>query len=126
MERISMWIVVVLLAVVVALALFELRLRKPDQLVLYEAGGAIGLRTGVFYPRHFSLPIPAATHQVELAVEGTCRGAIPVRAQLAVTVAASREHLANLVRVGGWQPDAVAKAAQAFQAVVQGAVAVYT
>jgi hypothetical protein len=121
-----MWLAAIVLALLIAVALFELRPRKPDQLVLYESGGVIRLRSGAFYPRHFSLAIPAATHQVELTAETACRGAIPVRAQLAITVAASREHLTQLVRVGGWQADAVGRAAQAFQAVVQGAVAVYT
>ncbi len=121
-----MWIVGLILLAVIALALFELRLRKPDQLVLRESRGEIRLHTGLFYPRHFSLAIPAATHQIELTVESTSRGAIAVRVRLAVTLAASREHIAGLVRAGGWQADAIAKAAQAFETVIQGAVAAYT
>ncbi|MDW8131026.1 MAG: SPFH domain-containing protein [Bryobacterales bacterium] len=115
----------VLLLLAIAFALFEFRLRKPDQLVLRESRGEIRLRSGVFYPRHFSLAIPAATHPIELDVESACRGAIPVRVRLAVTVAASRANLAGLVRAGGWQSDAIAKAAQAFETVIQGAVAAY-
>lgn len=122
-----MWMVlVVLLLAAIGFVLFEFRLRKPDQLVLRESRGQIRLHTGVFYPRHFSLAIPAATHQIELTVESVSRGAIPVRVRLAVTLAPSRENLAGLVRVGGWQADAIAKAAQAFETVIQGAVAAYT
>lgn len=118
-----MWAAIAVLVVLaVALAAFELRLRKPDQLVVYESRGVIKFRQRPFYPRHFSLAIPAATHQSELTAESVSRGGIQVRARVVLTVTASREHLAQLVRVGGWQADAPQRAAQAFEAVVQGAV----
>ncbi len=115
-------LIAVLLALLLAAFAFEYRLRKPDQLVMCESDGAIRLRRGAFYPRHFSLPLAAAAHQIELATDSTARGGIQVRTALAVTVAPSLENLTNLVRVGGWQPDALARAAQAFEAVIQGAV----
>lgn len=117
-----MWWLAVLVLVLIGLTAFEYRLRKPDQFVLHESGGAVRLRKGAFYPRHFSVALSAAAHQIEVIADSTARGSIQVRTALAVTAAPSLEHLTNLVRVGGWQPDAVAKASQAFQAVIQGAV----
>jgi hypothetical protein len=122
----EMWIIAVIVLVLAALAVYELRLRKPDQFVLYEADGEIRLRRRAFYPRHFSLAMPAATQQLEVNLEGTSRGNIPLRASLVVTVAPARDHLTSLVRAGGWQQDAVARAAQAFQAAIQGSVKEFT
>ena len=48
--------------------LFEYRIRKPDVLLLYESKGQIGLRQGLIYPRHFSLPLERTTHPVRLTI----------------------------------------------------------
>ncbi|MCC6858593.1 MAG: hypothetical protein IT158_08535 [Bryobacterales bacterium] len=121
-----MWIAVVVAALLIALAIYEYRLRKPDQLVLYEADGKIRLRGGAFYPRHFSLALPGTTHQIELKIEGAARGSVQIRTALVVTVAPSRDNLESLVRVGGWKRDAVVKAAKEFETVIQGIVKEYT
>ncbi|MBI4876682.1 MAG: hypothetical protein HY822_18760 [Acidobacteria bacterium] len=117
-----MWVAGIIALVLIALAIYEYRLRKPDQLVLYEAGGAIRLRTGAFYPRHFSLALPGTTHQIEMNIDGVARGSIRIRTALVVSVAPCREQLASLVRIGGWKGNAVVKAAGEFETVIQGLV----
>jgi hypothetical protein len=121
-----MWIAAVVVVLLIALAVYEYRLRKPDQLVLYETAGVIRLRTGAFYPRHFSLALPGTTHQIELKTDSVARGGVQVRTTLAVTVAPSRENAGSLVRVGGWKKDAALKAAREFETRVQGIVKEYT
>lgn len=121
-----MWIAAVIALVVFAFVLYEYRLRKPDQLVLYEKAGAIRLRTGALYPRHFSLALPSATYQIEFSMDGVARGGIQIKTSLVAAVAPAREHLSHLVRVGGWRPDAVVKAAKEFETVIQSSVKEYT
>jgi SPFH domain / Band 7 family len=121
-----MWIPIVAAALLIALAVYEYRLRKPDQLVLYEADGKIQLRSGAFYPRHFSLALPGTTHQIELKIDGVARGSVQIRTAVVVTVAPSRNDLTSLIRVGGWKRDAVVKAAKEFETVIQGIVKEFT
>jgi hypothetical protein len=121
-----MWIAGVIAVLLIVLAAYEYRLRKPDQLVLYETDGTIRLRGRVFYPRHFSLALPGTTHQMELKIDGVARGSVQIRTTLAVTVAPSRDNLASLVRVGGWKRDAVVKAAKVFETAIQGIVKEFT
>src|SRR5512140_3351114 len=110
-----MWIPGVIALLLIALAVYEYRLRKPDQLVLYEADGAIRLRRRVVYPRHLSLALPGTAHQIEMKIDGVARGSVQIRATLVITVAPSRDNLASLVRAGGWKRDAVVKAAKVFE-----------
>ncbi|MEN6604916.1 MAG: hypothetical protein ABFD86_21095 [Bryobacteraceae bacterium] len=121
-----MWIAGVVITLLVVLGIYEYRLRKPDQLVLYETAGTIRLRGGAFYPRHFSLALPGTTHQTEQKIDSIARGSVPLRTTLAVTVAPSRDNLLSLVRVGGWQRDAVVKASREFETVIQGIVKAFT
>jgi len=121
-----MWWTAGILVVILAVALYEYRLRKPDQLVMYESEGAVRLRSGRFYPRHFSLALPGTTHPIELKVDGVARGSIQIRTTLVASVAPSREHLTGLVRVGGWKADAVAKASRELETVIQGMVRQFT
>ncbi len=114
---------VVVLCLVIA---FEYRLRRPDDVVVFEGKKGLGVRTGRFYPRHFSLPIRRTTHSVQLTVDATAKGNLEVRIKLAVTVAASSSNLAALVRVGGWSADAVSKAAKELEALIQGFAKEYT
>jgi hypothetical protein len=74
-----MWIAGVIAVLLIVLAAYEYRLRKPDQLVLYETDGTIRLRGRVFYPRHFSLALPGTTHQMELKIDGVARGSVQIR-----------------------------------------------
>ena len=91
--------------------IYEYRLRKPDQLVLYESRGVVKQRKGKFYPRHFSLAIPATIHSSAVKVEAEAKGKLPILVQVALACAASPSQLSELVRVGGWDKNAVPKAA---------------
>jgi hypothetical protein len=108
------------------LAVYEYRLRKPDQLVLYEVDGTIRMRKRAFYPRHFSLALPGTTHQIEMKVDSVARGGVQIRTTLVATVAPSREHLTSLIRVGGWKREAVIKSARDLEVVIQGSVKDFT
>ena len=121
-----MWIIGIVVLLLVALAVYEYRLRKPDQLVLYEVDGTIRMRKRAFYPRHFSLALPGTTHQIEMKVDSVARGGVQIRTTLVATVAPSREHLTSLIRVGGWKREAVIKSARDLEVVIQGSVKDFT
>ena len=116
----------VIVLAVLLLAFFEYRIRQPDYLVLYESGGEINLRKGLIYPRHFSLPLARTTCPIQLTVEGTAAGNLGVRVKLVGSVAPSLEHLPSLIRVGGWNPDAVVRATDEVQVLLQSLVKEYT
>lgn len=118
-------ILAVLLGAAILLALFELRLRQPDTLVLYEKKGDIGLRQGLFYPRHFSLLLKRAPHPIQLHIEGVAMGNLGVVIKLVGSVAPALNHLNALVRVGGWNTDAVAHAAEQASIRLEGLVKEY-
>ena len=115
------WLAIVVLLVLVVAA-FELRVRQPDQLVLTEKGGQVVLRKGRFYPRHFSLSVPAVVRSISLEIPAEARGHVPVKAKVLVAVAPEPESVSALVRVGGWRKDAAEAAATAFQDSVQAVV----
>ena len=121
-----MEVVLILLAVLVALALYEYRLRRPDQIVVAETRGGVRLRRGRLYPRHFSSPITRTTHAFAQTVDASAKGNLDIRVKLAVTVAASLDNIAALVRVGGWSADAVARAARELETLLLGYVKGYT
>jgi hypothetical protein len=105
---------------------FEYRIRRPDTLVLYESKGRIVLREGLFYPRHFSLQLKRTTHPIQLNIVVTAVGNLEVSVKLVGSVAPSVEHIESLIRVGGWHSDAVAKAADEAQVLMQGLIKEYT
>jgi hypothetical protein len=113
------WIAVVALCAAVAM---EYRLRRPDQLILVEKGGSIAFRKFRWYPRHFSLAIPAVTHPMEMKVEASAKGSMPVIIRIAASVAASRQAIGALIRVGGWNSGAVGKAAKELETLLQAMV----
>jgi hypothetical protein len=119
----------ILIGAVVLIALFfvlfEYRIRKPDVLLLYESKGQIGLRQGLVYPRHFSLPLERTTHPIRLTIEATAVGNLEVRIKLVGSVAPSLEHIQSLIRIGGWKQDATAHAADEVQLMLQGLVKAY-
>ncbi|MDP3047404.1 MAG: hypothetical protein Q8O07_08005, partial [Chloroflexota bacterium] len=99
-------------------AFFEYRLRQPDVLVIYETKCRIGVRKAMIYPRHFSLPFKRTTSPIQLTVEATAAGNLGVRVKLVGSVALSLEHLQSLIRVGGWNSEAVTRAANAAQVLL--------
>ena len=115
----------VVVLICVFLVLFEYRIRKPDALLLYESKGQIGLRQGLIYPRHFSLPLERTTHPIRLTIEATAVGNLEVRIKLVGSVAPSLEHIQSLIRIGGWKQDATAHAADEVQLMLQGLVKAY-
>jgi len=110
----------------ILIILFEFRIRQPDFLVLYESNGRIGTRKGLFYPRHFSLKLQRTTYPVHMTVEATAAGNLGVRVKLVGSVAPSLDHIQSLIRVGGWNHDAVARATDEVQVLLQGLVKEYT
>jgi hypothetical protein len=117
---------VALVVLVCLIVGFEYRIRRPDDVVVYEQKKGLAVRTGRFYPRHFSLPIRRTTHSLQMTVDATAKGNLEIRVKLAVSVAAALDHLGALVRVGGWSADAVVKAGKELEALVQGFVKEYT
>ncbi len=120
---VSLGVVVVICLLV---AFYEFRIRQPDVLVLYESKGRIGVRKGLVYPRHFSLPLKRTTCPIQLTIEATAAGNLGVRVKLVGSVAPSLEHIQSLIRVGGWNSEAVARAADEAQVLLQGLVKEYT
>jgi len=107
-------------------AFFEYRISQPDILVLNESKGRIGVRKGLVYPRHFSLPLKRTTCPIQLTIEATAAGNLGVRVKLVGSVAPSLEHIQSLIRVGGWNSEAAARAADEAQVLLQGLVKEYT
>lgn len=107
-------------------ALFEYRIRQPDVIVLYESNGQIGVRKGLLYPRHFSLPLKRTTCPLQLTIEAAAVGNLVVRIKLVGSAAPSVEHIQSLIRVGGWDDEAVARAVDQVGFMLQGLAKEYT
>jgi hypothetical protein len=105
--------------------LFEYRIRKPDVLLLYESKGQVGVRKGLVYPRHFSLPLERSTSPIQLTIEATAVGNLEVHVKLVGSVAPSLEHIQSLIRIGGWDQETVARAADEAQVMLQGLIKEY-
>jgi hypothetical protein len=118
-------LVIVIALIAIGLVAFEFRIRQPDMLVLRESNGKISLQTGAFYPRHFSLPIKRANSPIQLTVEASAAGNLGVNVKLVGSVAPSLEHVQTLVRVGGWNSEAVARAAEEVSLRLEGLVKEY-
>lgn len=118
-------ILIAVIALLVGVAIFEFRLRQPDVLVLFESNGKIALRKGLFYPRHFSLLIKRAPHPIQLKVEATAVGNLGVNVKLVGSVAPALDKIGALVRIGGWNSEAVARAAEEVSLRLEGLVKEY-
>jgi hypothetical protein len=114
-----------ILVLFVLFVLFEYRVRRPDFLLLYESNGQISMRKGLVYPRHFSLPLERTTHPIRLTIEAAAVGNLEVRIKLLGSVVPSIEHISSLIRIGGWNTDAVAHVAEEVQVLLQGLVKEY-
>jgi len=118
-------VIAVIVLLVVALAIFEYRVRQPDVLVLYESKGKIALRSGLMYPRHFSLPLKRTTSPIHLTVEATAAGNLGVNVKLVGSVAPALDNIQALIRVGGWNSEAVSRAAEETGILLEGLVKEY-
>ncbi|MDZ7374483.1 MAG: SPFH domain-containing protein [candidate division KSB1 bacterium] len=123
-----MWwsIIAILAAVGVGFAALELRFRRPDQLVLYDAHGEVRARTGRFYPRHLSLCLPYRVQTIVTEVEAEAKGRLGLRVQVTATAGPDPKNLAQLVRVGGWSREAVERACKELELVMHSLVRSYT
>jgi len=105
-------VVAIAVVLVVAFVAFEYRVRQPDVLVLFESKSKIGLRSGLMYPRHFSLPLKRTTSPIHLTVEATAAGNLGVNVKLVGSVAPALDNIQALIRVGGWSSEAVSRATE--------------
>jgi hypothetical protein len=121
-----MWIAVGILAIIVILILVEYRIRRPDEIVIYESSGIVRKRKSRIYPRHFSLAISGTIHSTDLKIEAEAKGKILLHVHLVATVAASLHQLQNLVRAGGWHKNNVVQALKALENLLQVAVKEFT
>jgi len=112
--------------VIVVLVFFEFRFRPPDRIVLYESKGQVKQRKSRLFPRHFSLAVPATVHTIQPEIEADAKGHLEVRIRLIVTVSASLDHLQGLIRVAGWEANAVAKATAELDALIESLVREFT
>ena len=125
MESILAIVIGFLVGGCVLVALFEYRIRQPDVIVLHETKGRIGIRKSLVYPRHFSLPLKRTTCPLQLTVEAAAVGNLAVRIKLVGSAALSAGHVQSLVRVGGWDSEAVARAVEEVGILLQGLVKEY-
>ncbi len=116
----------IIVLAIVLLILFEYRFRQPDFLVLAESRGRVRLRRGWIYARHFSLALQRTTCPIQLTIDASAAGNLGVRVKLVGSVAPSLEHIQTLIRVGGWNRDAVLRATDEVQVLMQGLVKEYT
>jgi hypothetical protein len=123
-----MWVYALAAALIIIIAylFYEYRLRKPDHIILYEKAGDVKQRRRRLYPRHFSLALLGTTHSLSVKVEAEAKGKIGLQVVVVLSVAAADGYLSQLIRAGGWNEDAVAKAAKELQVVVYSAVKGYT
>ena len=121
-----MWVAVGIVAAILFLFIFEFRIRPPDHIVLYESKDQVKQRRTRLYPRHFSLVIPSTIHTIQPQIDAEAKGRLEVKVRLAITVAASPEHLHDLIRVAGWRQDAVTKATSELENVLDNMVRGFT
>jgi hypothetical protein len=115
-----------LLLIIIIVIVIEYRFRQPDVLVLYEQKGQLGVRTGLVYPRHFSLVMKRTTHPIQLNISATATGNLGVNVKLAGSFVPALDHLQTLIRVGGWNSDALVHASDGACNLLEGLVKEYT
>ena len=106
--------------------LWEYRIRQPDVLALYRSKGEISVRKGPIYPRHFSLPLKRTTCPIQLSIEATAAGDLGMHIKLVGSVAPSVKYIQCLIHVGGWDQEAVPRAAKEAQVLLEGLIKEYT
>lgn len=108
--------------VMVAFLIFEFRVRKVDQLVVYESQGHIRPRKGRLYPRHFSALIPTTFQSMTFTIDAEAAGKLPIQVRLAISATVSLEHLDELIRAGVWDKASGLNAAPELEILFQGFV----
>lgn len=119
------WFIVLVILLIIYI-LFEYRLRKPDQLVLYEVDEKIGKRKTKFYPRHFSLVLPKTTYTSELEIDATAKGSLEIKIKINLIASLSEKNVDCLIKTGGWNKNAVTKAIKEFEQVIESMIKDFT
>ncbi|MDF1612084.1 MAG: hypothetical protein AB1695_10790 [Stygiobacter sp.] len=119
------WLIAIIIVILIYI-LFEYRLRKPDQLVLYEVNDKIGKRKTKFYPRHFSLVLPKTTYSSEIDIDATAKGSLEIKVKLNLVASLSEKNIDSLIKVGGWNKNAVSKSVKEFESIIESLVKDYT
>jgi hypothetical protein len=96
-----------IILILILIVFFEYRLRKPDQIVLFENKDIINARKARFYPRHFSLAISGSVQSQIIEIEAEAKGHLLVNIRIALSAAAELEHLDKLIRTGGWKESCI-------------------
>ncbi|HEX2994107.1 MAG TPA: hypothetical protein VHP14_04765, partial [Anaerolineales bacterium] len=123
---ISYFVIAIVLVLVAAFVAFEYRVRQPDVLVLFESKGKIGLRSGLMYPRHFSLVIKRTTTPIHLTVDAAAAGNLGVNVKLVGSVVPALDNIQTLIRVGGWSSEAISRVSEETGILLEGLVKEYT
>ena len=121
----TVFLIIVILFIIGLMFLFEFKVRRPDQIILADVKGKIVQRKGRFYPRHFSLAVPATIHSMVWEFESEAHGKLPIKIKLTTTTAADEAHLTELVRTAGWETDLVQKASNELGLFVQALTSAY-
>ncbi|MBN2090760.1 hypothetical protein JW964_14200 [candidate division KSB1 bacterium] len=111
---------IVIIVIVVLYILFERK--RPDQLILIEKKGKVMVWTRAFYPKYLCLSLPYTTRSVTTEVKTQARGKIDANIKLTVSFYPDAEHIENLIHVGGWSIDALARIEKELAGTVQGIV----
>lgn len=121
-----LYVVLGIMAIILGIFLYEYRLKRPDTVVLYEKKDTIKIRTSRYYPRHFSLALPKTTYTLTPLIEATAKGNLDIKVKLSITVSANLNNLPALIKIGGWNTNAVAKAAKELELILEGKVKAFT
>jgi len=122
-----MWIYPVIIVIaLIAIFLYEYRIKRPDQIVLFESAGKILIRKTRFYPKHFSLALPNTAYSTQLTMESVAKGNLDIKIRISVTVAASLNNITSLIRTGGWNSGAVSKSAKELEIIINSLVKEFT
>jgi hypothetical protein len=122
-----MWIIPVIIVIaVITVFLFEYRIKRPDQIILFESSGKILIRKSRFYPKHFSLALPYTSYSAQLVMESVAKGNLDIKIKISLTVVASLGNITALIRTGGWSSAAVSKSAKELEIIINSLVKEYT
>jgi hypothetical protein len=121
-----MYVIIGVIVLFILVLVYELRFRRPDQIVLYERRGKIITRKYRIYPRHLSLTVHATSEILLLNIDASAKGNLDVRVKLAITAVPFIENISTLIKVGGWSIDCVSKAYKKLEILIHGFVKEFT
>lgn len=102
----------IFLFILVLFLIFEIRIKKPDQLALFEKKGNIFLRKGKFYPRHLTLILSSSVYSYSLDIYSEAKGKLKIKTTLTLSVAPDKKDLSTLIQTGGWNENTVLNASK--------------